>query len=168
MEIRRMGMGFRGAVALLAVVVASPGMTRAQERGPSHGHAESHADARERIVAEAQVRDSVLAEMRAMLVALRSILVSLGEDDLEGAEKAARDAGTAHAVDTDPKVRAQIPQRFLDLGMQTHEGFDRLANRIAEGATAPEIVRDLGELTNRCVVCHQAFRLDERPAPKHP
>lgn len=119
------------------------------------------ADARQRLTLPLAQRDAVLAEMRNMLGSFSGIVQGLATDDLAGAEKAARASGMAVAADVDPELKKLLPQSFLQLGMQTHRGFDQLADRIKAGATTQDALKSLASLTGNCVVCHATYRLDE-------
>ena len=144
-----------GAIAGGVVVVAVlAGCAVAEHRGPS-------ADARQRLTLAPAQRDAVLAEMRNMLGSLSGIVQGLATDDLVGAEKAARASGMAVAADVDPELKKVLPQSFLQLGMQTHKGFDQLADRINAGARTQESLKSLASLIGNCVVCHATYRLDE-------
>jgi cytochrome c556 len=45
--------------------------------------------------------------------------------------------------------------------MQTHRGFDELADRIKAGGTREDAIRALAGVTGNCVACHAVYRLDE-------
>jgi hypothetical protein len=138
-------------ITLVGAVVAVPLAT---------SHAQP-ADQRQRIVVPAAARDRVLAEMRAMLESVNGVLRALGTGDLAAAEKAARASGLATAADVEPEVKRALPPQFLSLGMQTHRGFDRLADELRAGAARERAVASLAEVTSLCVACHAAYRLDE-------
>lgn len=138
-------------VALVGAVVAVPLAT--PEAQP--------ADRRQRIVVPPAARERVLAEMRAMLESVNGVLRALATGDLAAGEKAARASGLATAADVEPEVKRALPPQFLSLGMQTHRGFDRVAEELRAGAAREAIVASLAEVTSLCVACHAAYRLDE-------
>jgi len=45
--------------------------------------------------------------------------------------------------------------------LQTHRGFDKLADRIKAGGGRDDTLRGLAKLTGNCVACHAMYRLDE-------
>lgn len=138
-------------VALVGAVVAVPLVT--PEAQP--------VDRRQRIVVPPAARERVLAEMRAMLESVNGVLRALAAGDLAAGEKAARASGLATAADVEPEVKRALPPQFLSLGMQTHRGFDRVAEELRAGAAREAIVASLAEVTSLCVACHAAYRLDE-------
>jgi hypothetical protein len=139
-----------GALALLGLVVLA---------WPAAGQAPT--DTRQRVVLTAPARDKILAEMRDMLGALHGVLRALSAGDLAAGEKAARGAGMGVAADVRPEIRAQLPQPFLQLGMQTHRAFDALADQLKAGASVEQALASLTVLTGNCVACHATYRLDE-------
>ena len=118
------------------------------------------ADARQRLLVPPPARDKILSEMRAMLESLSGVLHALAANDPQAAEKAARASGMAVAADVQPEMRKLLPQPFLQLGMQTHQSFDALADRLKAGGTREETLKALAKLTSNCVACHAAYRLD--------
>lgn len=99
--------------------------------------------------------------MRLMLGSVSGIIQGLAIGDLPAAEKAARASGMVEAVDVDPQIKKLLPQQFLELGMQTHRGFDKLADQIKAGGSRDDTLRGLAKLTGNCVACHATYRLDE-------
>ncbi len=131
------------------------GIAGAAGRNP----AESSADTRQRVVLSRAERHQVLAEMRQMLESMSGILRGYVANDLSAIEKAARPSGMAMAAD--PQLRKKVPVAFLQLGMQTHRGFDKLAEQAAAGGTREEAIATLATLSGNCVACHAAYRLDD-------
>jgi hypothetical protein len=103
----------------------------------------------------------VLGEMRRMLESVNAILQGLVAGDPAAIEAAARASGMVMAVDVDPRLMSALPAPFRELGMQTHRGFDALADRMKGGGTPQDALRGLAQVTNGCVACHAIYRLDE-------
>jgi hypothetical protein len=140
------------AIALGAALLAGTASAQAPAPAP---------DARQRLALPAAARDMVLAEMRRMLESVNTILQGVVASDLSAIETAARASGMAMAVDVDPRVMSALPAPFRELGMQTHRGFDALADRVKAGGTRDDALRGLAQITNNCVACHAIYRLDE-------
>lgn len=121
----------------------------------------SSTDTRQRLILATAQRDRILAEMRLMLRSVNGIVQGLATNDLPAAEKAARASGMVDAADVDPQIKQLLPRQFLELGMQTHRGFDKLADQIKAGGSRDDTIRRLVELTDNCVACHATYRLDE-------
>lgn len=118
-------------------------------------------DARQRLVLAPAQRDMILVEMRLMLTSVSGIVQGLATGDLSVAEKAARASGMGGAADVNPHIKPLLPKQFLELGIQTHMGFDTIADQIKAGGSHAEILRGLAKLTGNCVACHATYRLDE-------
>jgi hypothetical protein len=120
---------------------------------------EPSTDTRQRLTLPRAQRDKILAEMRQMLGSIRGILHGLADNDLPTIERAARVSGMERAAD--PELKKKVPEGFLKFGLQTHQGFDRLADKAKAGATREDIIKEMAALTNNCVGCHGAYRVDE-------
>jgi hypothetical protein len=140
------------AIILGAALLA--GAASAQPPSPA-------ADARQRVALPAAAREKVLAEMRRMLESVNGILQGVVAGDAAAIEAAARASGMAMAVDADPRMMSGVPAPLRELGMQTHRGFDALADRMKAGGTRDDAVHALARITSGCVACHALYRLDE-------
>jgi hypothetical protein len=150
-----MGKGARRRVtAIVLGTVLVAGGVSAEPASPA-------ADARQRLALPAPARDMVLGEMRRMLESVNAILQGWVAGDPAAIEAAARASGMAMAVDVDPRLMSALPATFRELGMQTHRGFDALADRMKAGGTRDDALRGLAQVTNNCVACHAVYRLDD-------
>lgn len=143
------------AAWLAVVILTAPAV--AQQQPPAA------VDDRERILVPAPARNMVLTEMRQMLTSMEGVLSGLAAGDMAAAATAARASGMAVAVDVEPEVRALLPDAFVQLGMATHQGFDALAVTLEQAADTRAMLAELAALTQNCVACHAAYRLDEAP-----
>ena len=142
-----------GVVALGLIVLAGvAGYAGAPQSEPS-------SDTRQRLTLPRAQRDKILAEMRQMLGSIRGILDGLAANDMPTIESAARISGMGKAAD--PELKKKVPEGFLKLGLQTHKGFDDLADKAKAGGAREDIIKNLAALTNNCVGCHGAYRIDE-------
>lgn len=118
-------------------------------------------DGRTEILLASVERDQILAEMRLLLKTVDGILRGLGDAEIDrhALTGIAREAGMGMAADVEPTIMAKLPLPFKQLGMSIHKDMDALADAIAEGATAQEIVRRLSDMTARCTACHEMYRL---------
>ena len=120
---------------------------------------EPSSDPRQKLVLARAERGKVLAEMRQMLGSVSGILHGLVTNDMAAIEKAARISGMEKAAD--PQLKKKLPEAFLRLGMQTHKAFDELADQAKPGGTREDALKRLAVLSNNCVGCHAAYRIDE-------
>ena len=141
------------SLAMLGIMLGVAGTGSGQPPG----------DTRQRLRLPPPARDKVLAEMRHMLESVNAVLHAVVANDLVAAEKAARASGTAMAVEMDPEVMRRLLPPFRQLGLQAHQTFDDLADRIKNGGTRDDAIRGLALVTGNCVACHAMYRLDEVP-----
>lgn len=114
-------------------------------------------DERAALELPAAARTQVRMEMRYMLSALNGVLTAIGNHDIPGVADAARSGGTAIAVDADPELAERLPAEFRQLGMETHRGFDALADAAASGAPRDSLLQRAARLTANCVACHETY-----------
>ncbi len=146
----------------LSVIAPNPWTTsRPVTPTPSAEAQQQSRETRQRLLLPRAERAKVLAEMRRMLESVNGIAQGLVSNDLAAIEKAARASGMASAADVDPQVENRLPPMFLTLGVQTHKGFDNLADRIKARGTREDVIKGLDGLTANCVTCHAIYRIDE-------
>lgn len=145
------------AIALWVVLVAALGWLFVR------GTTVPSSDGRTEILLALAERDLILAEMRGLLLAIDGILNGLSGQDRSAMKarvvESARAAGMQMAADNSPLLMAKLPLAFKQMGMSVHRDFDEIATRAEQGAEAPEILRALSSITNRCTACHTIFRL---------
>ncbi|MCC7196057.1 MAG: hypothetical protein IT356_10925 [Gemmatimonadaceae bacterium] len=118
------------------------------------------ADGREAIRVPAEARDAVLLEMRTMLGSLHDLLTASVPGDAVAMQAAAKRSGLGAAADT--ALEHLLPEKFLQLGVATHQQFDDLAAALGAGLPRDSVVVRLSRITGNCVACHAAYRLEAR------
>lgn len=144
-------------------------------------HDGQHQDTREAIKLPAMRRDMVLTEMRGLLTSVNGILRGLAAGDTALMRQAASKAGMAamspgEGMGMMPGGRGMgrgggmgagmgpmMPEGFRRLGHETHVAFDSLAARIAARAPADTVIARLARITDNCLTCHAAYRLEVLP-----
>lgn len=104
-------------------------------------------------------KDQVLKEMRNVLKGLNGTLNALGENNFKEASLAAKSAGGQIAVDINPVIMTKLPLEFKKLGMGMHGDFDQLSADLNQNMPPAEAMKRLGQITNKCITCHAAYRL---------
>jgi cytochrome c556 len=122
----------------------------------SHRAAHAAADERAVIALPGVTRDSVLAEMRAMLVSVNGVLSASARGDTAALRAAAAASGTAAAAAT---LGPSLPEQFRTRAARTHALFDSLAAAVAADAPRDTVTARLARLTAGCTSCHVAYRL---------
>lgn len=130
------------------------------------GQTTPSADGRRAIALAPAERDLVLGEMRAMLGSVQGVVDGLQAHDAKQVAAAARASGMSAAVDLSPALMAKLPLEFKTLGLNTHRGFDELAQVAEKGASGDDLLKKLGTQLAACVGCHAGYRLETASAPQ--
>jgi mono/diheme cytochrome c family protein len=59
----------------------------------------------------------------------------------------------------------RLPAEFKELGLDTHQRFDRLAMDVQQMADTAPATEQLPALLQNCVACHAAYRLQPVRSP---
>lgn len=124
-------------------------------------------DSREVILLTPQQHDLVLTEMRVFVGSLRDINQALGSDDTDLFQQASLKVGLKAQQGVPLDMMKALPLPFKKLGMATHKQFDELAASAKQGADTRQLLTDLGQLMNNCVVCHAAYQLQSSEPVKN-
>jgi hypothetical protein len=117
-------------------------------------------DRRTEILLAPAERDQILVEMRDLLKAVGGVISGLSDPEQRRVEveQAARSAGMHMAADVNPVLMAKLPLAFKQMGMSVHRDMDGLAEAVAQGESAPQILNRLSSITARCTTCHDLYR----------
>lgn len=107
----------------------------------------------------------ILTEMRELLFALNRMHGALAEGDREGAAKAAESVGMGMVealAEREASLIAKLPVEMKHLGFSTHENFDEIAKQLRENPDMDHraISAAIKTLTDKCVACHAAYRIE--------
>lgn len=150
-----------GALAAFLGVAALMGCDVSQEQ--TAPVAAVPADGRTVLELPLAARQQVRSEMRAMLSALNATFTGLASGDAQAVADAARSGGLAVAVDADPSLAELLPAEFRQLGMETHQRFDALAEAASAGLPTDSLLTRVGHLTANCVACHETYTATTLP-----
>ena len=149
----------RTAMIVLALWTAANTVwtVRAVTRAPETATVTTEsADGRTAVPLPIEARDAVLAEMRLMLSSVQGVLAGAAQSDTAAIQRAAAASGLVMAAD--PTLEKILPGGFLQYGMATHRAFDSLAANASAGPAAA--IEGLAAITETCVTCHAAYRLE--------
>jgi mono/diheme cytochrome c family protein len=63
-----------------------------------------------------------------------------------------------------PTLRAKLPDAWKQFGRGLRQGFDALAQGLADGQDAKQSLKQLSQVMTNCIGCHAAYRIaDARP-----
>ncbi len=117
-------------------------------------------DGRQALLLEPAERDLVLAEMRAFLASVQSIVQGVQEKDMDDVARAARHVGAAAQGEVPGSLIGKLPLSFKKLGFDTHRQFDQLALDAEQLGDPDHTLEQLAGLMRNCVACHAAYRID--------
>ncbi len=130
---------------------------------------------RQVLALEADDRDQLTEEMRAMLEGTQKIVQGIADNDMKVVAKVARSLGAGMAEKVEDSHARHLPPEFVQLGNATHADFDRVAVIAERGGGAKRAAAQLGATLNRCVACHSTWRVQvvaslpkDAPASGHP
>ncbi|MFP5504598.1 MAG: hypothetical protein ACLGH6_00210 [Gammaproteobacteria bacterium] len=123
------------------------------------GHTHPSSDGRAEIALAPADRDLVLAEMRGFLSAVQGITAAVSRDDLAAAAGHARGMGLAAVGQIPVSLMQALPLEFKQLGNSVHADLDQLALDAEQLGDRDHTLRQLGDILNKCVACHAAYRL---------
>ncbi|CAM5455587.1 Cytochrome c OS=Afipia felis OX=1035 GN=BN961_03252 PE=4 SV=1 [Afipia felis] len=122
-------------------------------------------DGRAEILLEPGERDLVLKEMRGFVAGLQLMSDALSKNDMKAVAEAAREMGMAKSHDVPLAILGKLPLSFKTLAFGTHGGFDTIAKDAEAGGTPQHTLGQLSEVLQKCVACHESYRL-KAPAGK--
>lgn len=124
-------------------------------------------DEREAVVLAPAEKSYVLTQMRLFVESIRVIAEDLAEGDLAKAADAAAARGMKRNAN-DPAfpatLRAKLPDAWKRFGQGLRQGFDGLAQGLANGEDARQSLKQLSQVMTNCIGCHAAYRVvDAQP-----
>ena len=120
-------------------------------------------DGRQSLLLEAGERDLVLTEMRMFLNAVHQIVLATNQEDSAAVVKAAREVGGAAQQGVPGSLMKKLPLEFKKLGFDTHEKFDQIALDAEQFGDVDVTRKQLAELMQNCIACHEIYRVDSIP-----
>lgn len=117
-------------------------------------------DGRQALVLDNTERNFVLAEMRIFLASIQAITDGISKEDMTKVTEAARMVGAQAQKGMPGSLVGKLPLSFKKLGFDTHNKFDELALNAEQLGDPDHSLRQLSELINNCVACHETYKID--------
>jgi len=154
------------AVAGGVVLATGSGVLRADEHEMHHEQIEMQAskDTRQLVEFPPALREKELANMRDHLITLSRIQEYLAQKEFDKAGKLAEDrlGMSSFGLHGAHEVAPYMPKGMQDAGTAMHRAASRFAIATQEAAIDNDVGHALGalnEVTQACVACHAAYRL---------
>lgn len=120
-------------------------------------------DQRSKLLLNHTERDFVLAEMRAMLSSVQTILDASLAGDMARAAQAAKSAGMDEVKNIPLEIRTpligKLPLEFKQLGFSVHGDFDQIALDAASLGDREHTLKQVAQLMQKCVACHATYAI---------
>lgn len=115
-------------------------------------------DERIAITLDANERALMLAGMRTYLESVHEIITALAANKTAPVHDAAKRSGAAMLQDVSPLTALKLPPGFVSMSFDTHDKFDRLAEKASKPTSRNELLRDLDAILANCTACHANFK----------
>ncbi len=119
---------------------------------------EKVSDDRQIVPLNAQETAIVAVQMRQMLASVQGVTDGLARGDTKAVVAAASQSGTRMMQELPAQIRMKFPPPFAQMGLATHQVFDRIAREAAVATGPGPTLKQLGEAIQSCVACHATYR----------
>ena len=141
-------------LAMCAISAIAAATTAAAQQAP-----QSKGDPREAIALDPKETETLLLGMRTYLETVQSIVAAMADNKTADVAGIAPRSGARLLQLAAPMTGLKLPLPFASMSFDTHDKFDRLAERAKRGASRTEILVDLGTIMGNCIGCHAQYRL---------
>jgi len=148
---RRHHFSFAAACALIAMTVGVPAMAQQPPRAKG--------DPREAVALAPAEVETLLAGMRTYLETIQGIVAAMAENEVARVPDIAAKSGAKLLQNVAPVTGLKLPLGFASMSFDTHDKFDKLAEKAKRGTSRAEVLTDLRDIMGNCISCHSAYRL---------
>ena len=138
-------------LALWMTACAAPAAAGAQP--------EAKGDAREVVALAPAEAATMLAGMRTYLETIQGIVAALAANDSARIAAIAAESGAKQLHTVSPVTGLKAPVGFAMMSLDTHDKFDKLADKARRGTSRTEVLADLRDIMANCMSCHATYRL---------
>lgn len=119
----------------------------------------SAGDPREAVALSADEAEELLSGMRTYLETIQGIVAAMAENDIERVPSIAAKSGARLLSGVKPSTGLKAPIGFSMMSFDTHDKFDKLAEKAKAGTSRTEVLSDLRDILGNCIACHASYRL---------
>lgn len=116
-------------------------------------------DPREPVALSPQETETLLAGMRTYLESIQGIVSAMAENKVSLVPDIAKKSGAKLLQNAAPLTGLKLPLGFTSMSFDTHDKFDKLAEKASRGASRADVLNDLRDIMGNCISCHAAYRL---------
>jgi hypothetical protein len=144
---------FSIAVVWALIAMTAGGSIMAQQPPQAKG------DPREAVALAPAEVERLLAGMRTYLETIQGIVAARAEKQVGHVPDIAAKSGAKLVEDVAHVTGVKLPLGFASMSFDTHDKFDKLAEKAKRGASRAEVLTDLRDIMGNCVSCHASYRL---------
>ncbi|MGZ8394996.1 MAG: hypothetical protein ACXW34_04610 [Nitrospira sp.] len=120
---------------------------------------QAHGDTRQVVVLAPSEAATMLTGMRNYLETIQGIVAALAENDTMGSSDIAAKSGARMLESVPPTTGLKVPLGFTMMSLDTHDKFDKLADKMRRGTSRTEVLSDLRNIMSNCISCHDSYRM---------
>lgn len=120
---------------------------------------QSEGDPREAIALDPKEVETLLAGMRTYLETIQGIVAAMAENKIDRVPDIAAKSGAKLLEKVVPSTGLKVPIGFGLMSFDTHDKFDKLAEKARRGTSRAEVLTDLRDIMGNCISCHASYRL---------
>jgi hypothetical protein len=141
-------------LAAVCLAGAAQGFSAMAQQPP-----QAKGDPREAVALSPPEAELLLAGMRTYLETIQGIVAAMAENQVARVSDIAPKSGAKLLNDVNPVTGLKLPIGFASMSFDTHDKFDKLAEKAARGSSRAEILNDLRDIMGNCISCHASYRL---------
>jgi len=120
---------------------------------------EAKGDPREAVSLSPAETAALLAGMRKYLETIQSLVAAMADNRIALVPDIAAESGAKMLQGVAPVTGLKLPLGFSSISFDTHDKFDKLAEKARKGTSRAEVLKDLRDIMGNCISCHAAYRL---------
>jgi hypothetical protein len=119
----------------------------------------AHGDSRDPVVLNPSEAETMRTGMRIYLETIQGIVAALAENDTMGSADMAANSGARMLEGVPFTTSLKVPLGFTTMSLDTHDKFDKLADKMRRGTSRTEVLGDLRNIMSNCISCHASYRI---------
>lgn len=116
-------------------------------------------DPREAVALNPAEAEEMLTGMRTYLETIQGIVAAMAENNIDRVPPIAAKSGAKMLREVNPVTGLKAPIGFSMMSFDTHDKFDKLAEKARAGTSRTEVLGDLRDILGNCIACHASYRL---------
>jgi hypothetical protein len=120
---------------------------------------QAQGDPREAVALSPAEAEILLTGMRTYLETIQGIVAAMAENEVARVPDIAVKSGAKLLHNVNPVTGLKVPLGFASMSFDTHDKFDKLAEKARRGTSRSEVLVDLRDIMGNCISCHASYRL---------